>query len=89
MRAITYSSFRNNLKENIRQIREDAEPLLVINKDVEDNIVVMNQSDYDSLMEKVRIYRNPRCTKSFSAACVRHSAAICTSMNCSTRTDMT
>lgn len=28
MRAITYSAFRNNLKENIRQIREDAEPLL-------------------------------------------------------------
>lgn len=59
MRAITYSSFRNNLKENIRQIREDEEPLLVISKDVEDNIVVMNQSDYDSLMETVRIYRNP------------------------------
>lgn len=59
MRAITYSSFRNNLKENIRQIREDAEPLLVTNKDVEDNIIVMNQSDYDSLMETLRIYRNP------------------------------
>lgn len=59
MRAITYSSFRNNLKENIRQIREDAEPLLVTNKDAEDNIVVMNQSDYDSLMETLRIYRNP------------------------------
>ncbi|PAU70043.1 prevent-host-death protein [Bifidobacterium italicum] len=59
MRAITYSSFRNNLKESIRQIREDAEPLLVTNKDAEDNIIVMNQSDYDSLMETVRIYRNP------------------------------
>lgn len=59
MRAITYSSFRNNLKENIRRIREDAEPLLVTNKDAEDNIVVMNQSDYDSLMETLRIYRNP------------------------------
>ncbi len=59
MRAITYSSFRNNLKENIRQIREDAEPLLVTNKDVEDNIIVMNQSDYDSLMETLRVYRNP------------------------------
>lgn len=59
MRAITYSAFRNNLKENIRQIREDAEPLLVTNKDAEDNIIVMNQSDYDSLMETLRIYRNP------------------------------
>lgn len=59
MRATTYSSFRNNLKENIRRIREDAEPLLVTNKDAEDNIVVMNQSDYDSLMETLRIYRNP------------------------------
>ena len=59
MRAITYSSFRNNLKENIRQIREDAEPLLVTNKDAEDNIIVMNQPDYDSLMETLRIYRNP------------------------------
>lgn len=59
MRAITYSAFRNNLKENIRQIRDDAEPLLVTNKDAEDNIVVINQSEYDSLMETVRIYQNP------------------------------
>lgn len=59
MRAITYSNFRNELKENIRRIREDAEPLLVTNKDPEDNIIVMNQSDYDSLMETLRLYENP------------------------------
>lgn len=59
MRTVTYTAFRNNLKENIRRIRDDADVLLVANKDEEDNVVVMNARDYDSLMETLRIYSNP------------------------------
>lgn len=59
MRTITYSVFRNDLKNNIRRLRDDADTLMVTNRDEDDNIVVMNARDYESLMETVRIYSNP------------------------------
>ena len=58
MRTLTYSSFRNDLKSEMRRCRDDAEALLVANKDESENIVVMNARDYDALMETVRIYEN-------------------------------
>lgn len=59
MRAVSYSNFRQKLKENIRSVREDSDVLLVTNKDPEDNVVVINEADYSSMMETMRIYANP------------------------------
>ncbi|MUH60483.1 type II toxin-antitoxin system prevent-host-death family antitoxin [Bifidobacterium canis] len=59
MRMIPYNSFSDELNDVLRQVRESHEPLLVTCEDSRDNIVVMNQFDYDSLMETARIYRNP------------------------------
>lgn len=59
MEAVAYSTFRNNLKAYMRKTRDDADTLLVTNTDPEDNVVVMNARDYESLMETLRIYSNP------------------------------
>ena len=59
MRTITYSNFRKDLKSEMRRCRDDAESLLVANKDDSENVVVMSARDYDSLMETIRIYKNP------------------------------
>ena len=40
-------------------MNDDADMLLVTNKDPHDNVVVMSADDYDSLMETLRAYRNP------------------------------
>ena len=58
--AVAYSNFRNNLKAYMRKTREDAEPILVTNMDPQDNIVVMNADEYESLQETLRIYENPQ-----------------------------
>lgn len=59
MEAITYSAFRNGLKGKMRELRDNAEVLLVTNNDPSENIVVMNARDYENMMETVRIYENP------------------------------
>ncbi len=59
MRTVTYSAFREDLKSEMRRCRDDADCLLVANRDESENIVVMNAGDYDALMETIRIYENP------------------------------
>lgn len=59
MEAVAYSTFRNNLKSYLRKTRDDADTLLVTNTNPEDNVVVMNVRDYNSLIETMRIYNNP------------------------------
>lgn len=57
--AVAYSTFRNNLKSYMEKTRDDAETLLVTSNDPSNNVVVMNARDYESLMETIRIYKNP------------------------------
>ncbi len=59
MQAVTYSAFRQNLKRHMRSVRDDADTILVTNNDPSENVVVMSQRDYESLMETVRVYENP------------------------------
>ena len=59
MEAVAYSNFRQNLKTYIKKVNEDSEPLIVTNKNPEDNVVVMSKDDYDSMMETMRIASNP------------------------------
>lgn len=57
--AVTYSTFRNNLKSYLRKVNEDADTLLVTNTNPSDDVVVMSRDDYESLMETMRVYGNP------------------------------
>jgi antitoxin YefM len=59
MKAVTYTAFRQNLKQHMRSARDDAGTILVTNNDPSENVVVMSQRDYESLMETVRVYENP------------------------------
>lgn len=57
--AVAYTNFRKDLKSYLRRVNDDADMLLVTNKDPRDNVVVMSADDYDSLMETLRVYQNP------------------------------
>ena len=57
--AVAYTNFRKDLKSYLRRVNDDADMLLVTNKDPHDNVVVMSADDYDSLMETLRVYQNP------------------------------
>ena len=59
METVAYSTFRNGLRGYMRKARNDAAPILITAKDPQDNAVLMNAADYDTLMETVRIYENP------------------------------
>ena len=59
MKTITYSAFRNDLKNNLKQLRNDADVLLVTNRDPDDNVIVMNERDYEAMLETLRICNNP------------------------------
>ena len=56
--AVAYTNFRKDLKSYLRRVNDDADMLLVTNKDPQDNVVVMSADDYDSLMETLRVYQN-------------------------------
>ena len=49
--AVAYTNFRKDLKSYLRRVNDDADMLLVTNKDPHDN--------YESLMETLRVYQNP------------------------------
>lgn len=58
MEAVTYSTFRKNLRGYLDKTMEDAETILVTSKNPDANVVVMNAHDYDNLMENLRIHQN-------------------------------
>lgn len=59
MEAVAYSTFRRNLKSYMVKAKDDAEPLLITSADPENNAVLVNQRDWDSMMETLRVYNNP------------------------------
>ncbi|WP_314966342.1 type II toxin-antitoxin system Phd/YefM family antitoxin [Oribacterium sinus] len=58
MEAVAYSNFRQNLKQYMKQVNEDADALIVTAKDAEDTVVVLSKREYDSLQESLRILSN-------------------------------
>lgn len=58
MEAVVYSNFRNNLKHYMKQVNDELEPLVVVNKNSDDNVVVVSKSEWDSMQETLRIMCN-------------------------------
>lgn len=58
MDAVNYSNFRKNLKSYFKQVNDNSEPLIVTNKDPEDNVVVLSKDEYDALVETLEIESN-------------------------------
>jgi len=55
MLAVNYSTLRENMKDCFDQVAQDRETMIVTRKG--ENIVIMSQSDYDSLMETLHLVR--------------------------------
>lgn len=58
MEAVSYSTFRGNLRHYIDKTRDDAEPILVTSKEPSSNVVVINVRDYENLVENDYIRSN-------------------------------
>lgn len=56
MFAVNYSTLRENMKSLFDQISNDMDTMIVTRK--EENMVVMSQSSYDSLMETIYLLEN-------------------------------
>ena len=58
MEASVYSHFRNHLKDYMKKVNDEFEPLVVVNKNPEEDIVVLSKSEWDSLQETLAVARN-------------------------------
>lgn len=58
MEAVVYSNFRNNLKDYMKKVNDEYEPLMVVNKNPEEDIVVLSKENWDSIQETIRLMSN-------------------------------
>ena len=54
MEAVLYSTFRNHLKDYMKKVNDEFEPLTVVNKNPDEDIVVLSKS----IQETLRIAQN-------------------------------
>ena len=59
MRAISYTTARNNLASTMKQVCDDHDPIIVTRKNNQ-AVILMSLEDYESLTETSRLLRNPR-----------------------------
>ncbi|GAD46467.1 antitoxin of toxin-antitoxin stability system [Streptococcus anginosus T5] len=58
MEAVVYSNFRNNLKHYMKKVNDEYETLMVVNKNPDENIVVLSKKNWDSIQETIRLMNN-------------------------------
>lgn len=58
MEVVVYSNFRNNLKNYMKKVNDEYEPLMVVNKNPDENIVVLSKENWDSIQETIRLMNN-------------------------------
>ena len=46
MEAVVYSTFRNHLKDYMKKVNDEFEPLAVVNKNPDEDIVVVSKSEW-------------------------------------------
>ena len=62
MKAITYSSARQNLARTMDKVCDDRSPIIVTRKS-SNSVVIMSLEDYESLEETAYLLRSPKNTK--------------------------
>ena len=72
MEAVLYSTFRNHLKDYMKKVNDEFEPLTVVNKNPDEDIVVLSRSGWDSIQETLRVAQN----KEFSDKVLRGMAQV-------------
>ena len=58
MEVVVYSNFRNNLKSYMKKVNDEFEPLVVVNKNPDEDIVVVSKDEWDSIQETLCVMRN-------------------------------
>lgn len=59
MRAITYTTARENLARTIEKVVADRDPVIITKKN-DMSVVMMSLDDYESLQETAHLLRSPR-----------------------------
>jgi antitoxin YefM len=59
MRAITYTTARNNLASTMKKVCDDHDPVIVTRKNNE-AIILMSLEDYESLTETAYLMQSPK-----------------------------
>ncbi len=62
MRAISYTTARNNLASTMKQVCDDHNPIIVTRKNNE-AIIMMSLEDYESLTETAYLMQSPENAK--------------------------
>lgn len=62
MRAITYTSARNNLANTMKKVCDDHDPIIVTRKNNE-AVILMSLEDYESLTETAYLMQSPKNAK--------------------------
>jgi antitoxin YefM len=58
MPTVTYTRFSKNLKTYLKTVNEDSKPLIVSTPGGKNDVVVLSVSEYDSLIETLKITSN-------------------------------
>jgi antitoxin YefM len=62
MKAITYTTARQNLAKTMEQVCEDHSPVIITRKS-SDSVVIMSLEDYSALEETAYLLRSPKNTR--------------------------
>ncbi|MBU1344482.1 MAG: YoeB-YefM toxin-antitoxin system antitoxin YefM [Proteobacteria bacterium] len=62
MRAITYTTARNNLASTMKQVCDDHDPIIVTRKNNQ-AVILMSLEDYESLNETAYLLQSPENAK--------------------------
>lgn len=72
MITVNYTTLRDNMKSCFDQVVEDKETMIVTRKD--ENMVIMSQSLYDSIMETLYLVSNDNNLKHLTESIAQHNA---------------
>jgi len=62
MKAISYTTARQNLAKTMEQVCQDHAPIIITRK-TNDSVVIMSLEDYASLQETAYLLRSPKNTR--------------------------
>ena len=63
MRAIHYSTARQNFAKLMNQVCEEHEPLIITRKTTNNNVVMMSLEDFNSIEETAYLLKSPKNAK--------------------------
>jgi antitoxin YefM len=63
MKAIHYSTVRQNLSKLMNQVCEEHEPLIITRKTLHNNVVMMSLEDFNSIEETAYLLKSPKNAK--------------------------